>query len=1100
MNKLIRNLIHGGLGGLVVFATSANAAPGMISNTPLIVSSVVDPNFMLLLDSSGSMSNIVPDSPYDPTASDINCPAGQAVSTADQVDVKVESDGDVYFNHNSTDYDWGIKIGNGQTGNPTRCFDTTATYTARLFANDGSLGGTKSTDGYLPAEYKGHYLNWYFANAALTASDNFGLDGRQKIGTNTRMEVAQDAAVTLVDSIDNTRLGLATYDGSSGARIVEGLADIQSNKSAVISAINNISNSGSTPLAESFEEIGRYFVQGYEGQTIVLHPGQANQTSATASSVFSHTPSYANSLHTPTAANPAIQYFCQQNFLVALTDGRPQSDQDVDSDLTDYDGDCASASPACLAYDQKQGRTYESNGSDYLDDVALALNEIDLRPDLDDFDNNEVVNNITTYMIGFADDQVANDPLMQDTADNGGGKFITAKDADSLVKAFTDATAEIFAKVGSASSVAFNSTTLGTDSAVFFARFNTNRWNGELFSFPLSATGSVGSAAWEAGDELDGIGPTSRTIFTYDGSDGIVFDWASLTSGQQADLNIDKNGNTDANGSARLDFIRGDRSNEGKGLGFRIRNSRLGDIVTSTPVFVGKEPGLNYPDIAPFGVVGNRYSDYVAKLKTTPRRELVYVGANDGMVHGFDASSTAVGGDEVMAYIPGALYSTAATEGLHYLASEDYTHRFYVDSSPVASDVFISTGATQDWRTILVGGLGAGGKGIYALDVTNPAKYSESPANAADVVLWEFTSADDPDLGYTFSRPVVAMMNNGKWAAIFGNGYNNDGDGKAKLFIVFIEDGVDGSWDAGDVVEIDTGVGTALDKNGLSSIAVADIDGNKTLDYVYAGDVKGNLWAFDLSAKSSGSWAVSYKSGSTPVPLFKATDASGNPQPITSAPVLSINQEQPFSGNEPNILVSFGTGQYLTSSDTSSTDDQTFYTVWDSGSSALTRSNLEARTLTEKAQGGLVIREVAGNPIDWTKQDGWYLDFTVPNNDGERVVSNSLIRGGVLFFNTLIPDTTPCAFGGSGFLMSLDPQTGLAPSFAVFDGNNDGDIDKLDIGIVGQKVQGLPARSGILGDKQYTPTSEGTLHTRDIRTGGNTRVGRLAWQELTPDQ
>ena len=277
-------------------------------------------------------------------------------------------------------------------------------------------------------------------------------------------------------------LGLATYNGSSGALIREGLDDIANNKANVISAINGITGSGSTPIAESFEEIGRYFVQGYESQTITLHPGAANESSKAASSVFSHTPSYSNSSDEPTSSNPAIEEFCQQNFLVALTDGRPQSDTDIDDDLIDYDGDCDGASPACLSEDRKQGGgySYAGDGSDHMDDVAQALYEIDLRPDLDDLDGNEVVNNITTYMIGFADDQVINDPLMQDTANQGGGLFITATDANSLVDAFEQASTEIFGQVGSAASVAFNSTALGTDSAVFFARFNTNRWRAHL--------------------------------------------------------------------------------------------------------------------------------------------------------------------------------------------------------------------------------------------------------------------------------------------------------------------------------------------------------------------------------------------------------------------------------------------------------------------------------------------------------------------------------------------------------------------------------------------------------------------------------------------
>ena len=206
------------------------------------------------------MNNIVPEAPYDAATTYAACPAGQTIDeTIGRIEVQVQSNGDVYFHQdNDNDYDWGVTAGSGQTGNTKQCFDSTATYQARLSGNGGSNGNIKSPDGYLQAEYTGNFLNWYFANTALTNSDNFGIDGRQKTGTNTRMEIAKTAAVTLVNSMDNTRLGLATYNGSTGALIREGLDDIANNKANVISAINGITGSGSTPIAEAMEEIGRY--------------------------------------------------------------------------------------------------------------------------------------------------------------------------------------------------------------------------------------------------------------------------------------------------------------------------------------------------------------------------------------------------------------------------------------------------------------------------------------------------------------------------------------------------------------------------------------------------------------------------------------------------------------------------------------------------------------------------------------------------------------------------------------------------------------------------------------------------------------------------
>jgi hypothetical protein len=219
--------------------------------------------------------------------------------------------------------------------------------------------------------------------------------------------------------------------------------------------------------------------------------------------------------------------------------------------------------------------------------------------------------------------------------------------------------------------------------------------------------------------------------------------------------------------------------------------------------------------------------------------------ANDGMLHGFDDDT----GAEVIAYVPNLLSSSNIGDGLHYLTESNYVHKFYVDLTPTLSDVYLSTGGATAWHTILVGGLRGGGRGFYALDVTNPGLFSE--ANADKLVMWEFSSSDDIDLGYTYSRPVIAYTNAGTWVAIFGNGYNDLGSGEASLFIVDIEKGVDGDWQSGDYIKLSTGVGTAASRNGLASPALADIDGNGTVDRVYAGDLEGNLWAFDMENPNS---------------------------------------------------------------------------------------------------------------------------------------------------------------------------------------------------------------------------------------------------------
>ena len=274
--------------------------------------------------------------------------------------------------------------------------------------------------------------------------------------------------------------------------------------------------------------------------------------------------------------------------------------------------------------------------------------------------------------------------------------------------------------------------------------------------------------------------------------------------------------------------------------GLRERGAVLGDLIHSGPVFVGA-PESNWPDVAPFpGDVGTTYKEY--QLDQATRPGVIYVGGNDGMLHGFEQSS----GDEILGYIPNALYSTGALDGLHYLTDPAYAHRYTVDLTPSVADAYIKSAplGTTSWKTILVGGLRGGGRGLFALDVTDPSLFSEALSNPAKTVMWEFTSTDDADLGHTFSRPSIVPLegpgNSIRWAAVVGNGYNDLGSGEAKLFVIFLEGGLDGTWTSGsDYIEITTEAGDTGNRNGLSTPAVIDSDGDGLADRVYAGDLEG---------------------------------------------------------------------------------------------------------------------------------------------------------------------------------------------------------------------------------------------------------------------
>ena len=430
-----------------------------IADAPLILQTAVKPNIMLMMDNSGSMTNIVPEAPYDASTTYLsNCPPSKTIAAGASVTIHISSNQPkIQYNYN--DYGFGVSSGE-------RCFLSNSSYKAKLYADNGSY-----PSGYLPAEYTGNFLNWYFNPSNTTPNWNSGQ--RKKPGTQSRMEIAKVAAKGLVDSLDNVRAGLASYNGGTGGSLNEIMGDVDNSKKSTLKAkIDALSPSGATPLAETLSDIGRYFSTGHTG-SLTLHPGAGNESTIPVSSVFNN--HSINNLSGQSINSP-IQNSCQKSFAVMLTDGRPQVDQHVSSYLRDYDDDCSGASSQCGSYDKKNNREYESYGSDYLDDVAQAMYEIDLRPDL--VDPNGLINNLTTYTIGFADDQVINDPLMQDTADQGGGEFLVAADAEQLAIALQNAVGGVIKQTSAVASVAANSSRLDTDSAIYQARFDSQDWSG----------------------------------------------------------------------------------------------------------------------------------------------------------------------------------------------------------------------------------------------------------------------------------------------------------------------------------------------------------------------------------------------------------------------------------------------------------------------------------------------------------------------------------------------------------------------------------------------------------------------------------------------
>lgn len=641
---------------------------------------------------------------------------------------------------------------------------------------------------------------------------------------------------------------------------------------------------------------------------------------------------------------------------------------------------------------------------------------------------------------------------------------------DQLSKAFDT----ILKRTGSASSASVNSGTINEETRIYQALFTTGDWSGDLVSYPVQTDGSVGAAEWNAATRVPAA--VDRVIFTVN-SDGsaVPFSWAGLDATRKAQLDP----NADSRGEDRLEHLRGDRSHEIRNGGaFRDRNpiTVLGDFVSSSPVFVGK-PRAAYRD----SLETPGYSSFRAAQES--RNKVIYAGANDGMMHAFDASN----GEELWAFIPGAIFGD-----LHELTKPSYSHKFFVDGPALATDAYLASA----WKTVLIGGLNNGGQGIYALDVTNPNVSSE--ANAATKFMWEYTDADDADLGYTYSRPTITRMRNGKWVAIFGNGYNNtvadsatSSTGNAVLYVVDLATG-------GLLRKIDTGVGMSVDPkgtgrpNGLSTPAVIDFDDDGVADYAYAGDLFGNMWKFDFTSATVSDWDVAFKPAGVALPLFVARDSAARRQPITSRPQVG------FGPRGEGMVVVFGTGKFLESSDRvpSGITPQTFYGIWDKNADATTdivtsRAQLTQQSiLFEGVIGTQNARVTSDNALGTNR--GWYIDLISPGpiERGEMQVTNSVLRNKRVIFTTLIPSEDPCAYGGTSWLMELDYVSGARLAKSPFDVNGDGEItdaDNADVSGSSLPVSGLQSQTGIYS--QVSILTDGTYdhaymsHSNDSGSG-----------------
>jgi type IV pilus assembly protein PilY1 len=670
---------------------------------------------------------------------------------------------------------------------------------------------------------------------------------------------------------------------------------------------------------------------------------------------------------------------------------------------------------------------------------------------------------------------------------NGRGKMLNAKTASELNSSVLQMMSDISGKEATQSGVAVSTASLTQGTKKYTPSFTSITWNGNITAYNLDGTsGNQTGVAWEVETLLSTDPVTSVKTYSSripDAADRKIYVGTGATSGVRAvDFTYSAMNTagllTSMNGPVTqglIDYLRGDPSKEDRDATvsdpntiYRARATRLGDIVNSTPAFVKGTLDLEYEKL-PTGFSGkDTYRDFIDGTGGKKQRPegVLFVGANDGMLHGirdgrFDSGGNALstGGEEVFAYVPNALLPS-----IRELSEKTYAHRYYVDGPNIETDAYFG----GSWKNIVLGTTGAGAgvlsspgvsprAAVFAINTT--ALNTSADSLNANSVMWEVSSAqtDFSELGHVLTDvqagPTASTSH--PWVAVFGNGYESKSC-KAMLYVVNLQTGAR-------VREITTGVGscTSTGRNGLGGVRIVRNDQQQIIG-AYAGDLQGNLWKFNLSAADPSAWAVDL-GGS---PLLKA----GSTQPITAPP--SVIALPATGGPTTGYMVVAGTGKFFEVSDITSTEQQSFYSIWDplafgaavipSGTSlnmsvAGDKAKLVQQTISVApiVVNGNSYAEVSANAVDYAgtpQKRGCYLDFVT---SGQRLVYPiDLLANRFAAADTISPsgvslDACSNSTGGSSFLYFLDAMTCGRSVDQILDTNGDGNVDTSDLLVSG---------------------------------------------------
>lgn len=816
-----------------------------------------------------------------------------------------------------------------------------SSYQKMNFTSNGRTAGLLygPGDDNTGVRYDGNYLNWIFWHANESERNN--------LPQKTRIQVAREVLEQLIQNTTGVRFGLMQFDTVTTDHGGMLLAECGSPTAALLNGVRNLSATTWTPLSETMIEAWEYF-------------SGSNRSY------------YRNAKY-----NSPIQYYCQKNFIILITDGEPTRDWTFPDWVL----------PAIAGQYDTTPQSGNSNYPYYLDGVAWYLNNSDARNNLSGQQN------ITTYTIGFGIDH----PLLMRTAKKGGGFYFTAHDADQLMAELEKTLLDIADRSFSFTSPTVPAVRTHHENYVYLASFEPSEkpfWRGFLSAHPLNPDGTIGKAEWEANEKLRAVSSADRKIYTFLGGSMKNFTSANITKeilGVNDDLTRDRLvAHIRGVDVYDIDPVDGNSNVD--------RRSKLGDIFHSNPVIVGS-PSKTFRD-GGFSGPGGFYEEH------KKRTRVIIVGANDGMLHAFNAgnwkeSSTPKDaghdegtGEEEWAFIPPSI--------LGNLKSMINRHTYFVDSSPKVADVWFydsptdTTKTKEEWRTVLISGLRKGGKHYFALDITD----TKNPK-----YLWEFT---DPEMGESWSEPAIGRVKvevggelYERWVAFIGGGFDptETKDRNAVVgrgfFVIDIK--------TGHIIKRFTGLSGMTSCFPASPTAV-DLNGDGYIDRVYIGDLSGKMWVFDVSFNSVDKKSDSRWDGKI---LFQAPASKTEKHPIFYQPAVAFDRFRiPW--------VYFGTGDRENPHDTSNPPER-FYAIRDDG--------IGTHPLKEED-----LKDVTG--INTFTQDntkkGWYIKLTRESGIHEKVLSKPAVFNRLVYFTTyrFKGSNDPCKVVGDAILYILEYLSG----------------------------------------------------------------------------